>query len=275
MAMVMASNLNPSIPPGSNLTTNQPVRRVPWAAETLDENSDINGDINGRASQSHPQVLFHVSTSDPKSPAGISLRAFFLGTALGVSLSLVVFSICYSSPLWRPPFFLLTLSIFHFLEYYTTARYNPSAATTSAFLLSSNGSAYNIAHTLAFFECTIRNYYFSSSTTNRFNLSPPTICLIIGVVLTLLGQVTRTVAMAHAGSNFNHLVQSTRKQGHVLVTDGIYARLRHPSYFGFFWWGLGTQLVLGNLICFVGYAVVLWRFFKKRIESEFTHINPT
>ena len=74
--------------------------------------------------------------------------------------------------------------------------------------------------------------------------------------------------MVQAGSNFNHLVQVKRKEGHVLVTHGIYAGLRHPSYFGFWWWGLGTQVVLGNWICLVGYAVVLWRFFSGRIESE-------
>ena len=73
--------------------------------------------------------------------------------------------------------------------------------------------------------------------------------------------------MIHAGSNFNHLIQSKKKQGHVLVTGGIYKHLRHPSYFGFFWWGLGTQVVLGNTVCLVGYGVVLWRFFRRRIES--------
>ena len=76
--------------------------------------------------------------------------------------------------------------------------------------------------------------------------------------------------MIHAGSNFNHLIQSKKKQGHVLVTGGIYKHLRHPSYFGFFWWGLGTQVVLGNTVCLVGYAVVLWRFFRRRIESMLT-----
>ena len=76
--------------------------------------------------------------------------------------------------------------------------------------------------------------------------------------------------MAHAGNNFNHLVQSKKKVGHELVTDGIYARLRHPAYFGFFWWGLGTQVVLGNVVCLTGYAVVLWRFFSRRIKSELT-----
>lgn len=89
------------------------------------------------------------------------------------------------------------------------------------------------------------------------------------------GQGIRTLAMAQAGTNFNHLVQSKKKQGHVLVTNGIYGWLRHPSYFGFFWWGLGTQLIMGNLVCLVGYAVVLWRFFSLRIKSKYllmTHV---
>lgn len=92
--------------------------------------------------------------------------------------------------------------------------------------------------------------------------------LAVGFAMLAVGQATRTMAMAHAGSNFNHLVQSTKKQGHELVTDGIYAWLRHPSYFGFWCWGLGTQLVLGNRVCLVGYAVVLWRFFSRRIVRE-------
>lgn len=75
--------------------------------------------------------------------------------------------------------------------------------------------------------------------------------------------------MVQAGSNFNHTVQAERKEGHTLVQHGVYAVLRHPSYFGFFWWGLGTQLVLGNVVCFAGYALVLWRFFYKRIHSKF------
>lgn len=35
--------------------------------------------------------------------------------------------------------------------------------------------------------------------------------------------------------------------------------------------GLGTQIIMGNEGCLIGYAVVLWRFFKYRIESECTH----
>ncbi len=92
----------------------------------------------------------------------------------------------------------------------------------------------------------------------------------LGFALMVVGQVVRTIAMAQAGPNFNHQLQHRRKEGHVLVTDGIYRLLRHPSYFGFFWWGLGTQIVLGNGLCFVGYAVALWRFFMLRIAREET-----
>jgi len=44
--------------------------------------------------------------------------------------------------------------------------------------------------------------------------------------------------------------------------------LRHPSYFGWFYWALGTQVLLGNPICFVIYAVVTWKFFSVRIAYE-------
>jgi steroid 5-alpha reductase family enzyme len=66
-------------------------------------------------------------------------------------------------------------------------------------------------------------------------------------------------------------VQSRKNEGHELVTTGLYAFFRHPSYFGFFWWGIGTQILLGNSVCFVGYTGVLWYFFMKRITREFMH----
>ena len=95
------------------------------------------------------------------------------------------------------------------------------------------------------------------------------VLVITGLVMILVGQIIRSTAMAQAGTNFNHTVQWRRKEDHELVTSGIYAWLRHPSYCGFFWWGLGTQVVLGNGVCFVAYAGVLWVFFEGRIRSEF------
>lgn len=292
--MTSTSSFNAQLPHIStaNSSTQQ---RNPWTPQTGHANADpdtaANVDINTDVKKTSPlPTLPPPSLSSSSSPptirppsdttsrAGISIRAFLLGIAFGISLpSIFLLLVIYQSPLWRLPFFLLTLSQFHFLEYYITAQFNPAAATTSAFLLSSNGSAYNVAHTLAFLECAVRWYFFSwpvEEQRRRGGLGQSwfDVGLGIGLLLLVVGQVTRTMAMAQAGSNFNHLVQSKKKQGHVLVTNGIYAWLRHPSYFGFFWWGLGTQLVLGNVLCLVGYAAVLWRFFRKRIEGK---VPPT
>ncbi|KAI4258376.1 MAG: hypothetical protein LQ352_001225 [Teloschistes flavicans] len=220
-----------------------------------------------------------ITADTGKSASAISLRAFLLGLVLGVSLALTLLAVQQPlNPLWRASTFLATLSFFHFLEFYITARYNPRAATISAFLLSQNGYAYNVAHTLAFLECLFRHYVAKIYFPGQVYLQPfdailpggrlaKTAWLTLGFAMLAIGQGTRTLAMVHAGTNFNHLVQSRKKEGHILVTGGIYGWLRHPSYFGFFWWGLGTQVVMGNVGCLFGYAVVLWRFFRYREEK--------
>ncbi|GAB1320658.1 farnesyl cysteine-carboxyl methyltransferase [Madurella fahalii] len=218
-----------------------------------------------------------------KSLSGIAARSFALGAALalGVTGSLTILA-CTSSPLWRLPFFLASLSTFHFLEFWTTAAYNTRAAEVSSFLLTSNWPGYAIAHTFATLEClathlawpdarwTPRAPFLSSVfffLDDSFD-NPGPVLTLLGFALVLLGQTVRSVAMVQAGPSFNHHVQSRRGEGHVLVTSGVYSVLRHPSYFGFFWWALGTQMVMGNVVSFVGYAVVLWRFFSRRVRHE-------
>lgn len=220
------------------------------------------------------------STSNDKDPAAISLRANILGLITGLSLSATLYFLLFEpapNPLWRAPLFILTLSVFHFLEFYITAVANPPFATISAFLLSQNGSAYTIANTCALVECILHYTIFPNFTLFSPGLGGAwfqTAWLALGFTGIIAGQVIRTTAMISAGTNFNHRVQVRKRIGHELVTDGIYSVLRHPSYFGFFWWGLGTQVVSGNWICLVGYALVLWRFFKERIESESPLTRP-
>ncbi len=43
--------------------------------------------------------------------------------------------------------------------------------------------------------------------------------------------------------------------------------VRHPSYAGFFYWALGTQLLLQNPLSLLFFCVVLWRFFYYRIRG--------
>lgn len=207
---------------------------------------------------------------NPRSLSGIALRSFLLGTALTLSLSLLLLgSAIAPTPLWRLPFFFAALSTFHFLEFWSTARYNTPAANVDAFLLTANWPAYAIAHASATIECFLTNYFFPGRSWAPAFLGNTTPLLItLGLVMVGVGQLVRTAAMVQCGESFNHIVQQQKKSSHFLVTHGVYALFRHPSYFGFFWWSLGTQLVLGNVFCGVGYAVVVWKFFAGRIPHE-------
>jgi protein-S-isoprenylcysteine O-methyltransferase len=213
-----------------------------------------------------------------RSLSGISFRSFILGITLGVSTVLTVQVAYLGYGLWRAPCFVATLALFHYLEFDMTARYNTSDASISSFLLSSNGVAYLAAHMSALAEVLVRYWLYSTYAPVWLGLSwkiptlvpalPPSMSVSLGFGLIVMGQLVRSAAMKQAKANFNHVIQWTKKADHTLVTDGVYAFSRHPSYFGFFWWGLGTQVLLGNRVCFVMYAVVLWKFFHHRIVRE-------
>jgi protein-S-isoprenylcysteine O-methyltransferase len=215
-----------------------------------------------------------------RSLSGISSRAFFLGVTFGV-MGVTTIQLAYlGMRFWKATCFITILSVFHHLEFYATARYNPADAKLSSFLLSANGSAYNVAHASALVEFALRSWWRSSHRPSSLWLElpfglqaflptvPTGLSLLLGFVLVVVGQGVRTAAMAEAGKSFNHIVQSRKRDDHILIKSGVYRVLRHPSYFGFFWWGLGTQILLGNHVCFMAYAAILWKFFATRIVKE-------
>jgi protein-S-isoprenylcysteine O-methyltransferase len=198
-----------------------------------------------------------------RSLSGIAVRAFLLGCTASFGLAIAFLGVYSGSRLWRPCLFLAVLSVFHFLEFFTTAAYNTPIATIASFLLT-NGDQYRQAHTMAFVETLVTSYFFPDW---QGRVHPP-IVIALGIIMIVVGQVVRSTAMAQAGTNFNHTVQSKKNDGHELVTTGVYEYFRHPSYFGFFWWGVGTQLMLGNTVCSLGYAGILWYFFSRRIARK-------
>ncbi|KAH7061088.1 prenyl cysteine carboxyl methyltransferas-like protein Ste14 [Macrophomina phaseolina] len=251
---------------------NRPESRGEWTPEVDHEIRlrDLKDVRTPTTSQNSHRPGFPVSDREllpgqPRSLSGIGFRSFALGQALGLSLAAALYLNAVShNPVWRAPFFVTVLALFHFLEFWTTARYNTPSAKTASFLFS-NGKEYQMAHSAAMLEHLVTRYFFADW---HSKVTTAGLTTVLGIALIALGQTVRSVAMAQAGTNFNHMVQSKKNSGHELVTDGIYAWLRHPSYFGFFWWGLGTQLMLGNAVCFAIYAAVLWRFFSHRIMHE-------
>jgi protein-S-isoprenylcysteine O-methyltransferase len=116
-------------------------------------------------------------------------------------------------------------------------------------------------------EFLIENYFFYSY---KFSLN----YILLGLVLIIVGHIFRIGAEFTAKRNFSHVIATRKKQHHMLVTDGMYSISRHPSYFGFFWWSIGTQILCANPICFIGFSFALWTFFNDRIGyEEFTLIG--
>lgn len=158
------------------------------------------------------------------------------------------------------------MSSFHFSEYLTISFANPQSLSTDTFMLN-HSMAYIIAATSSWLEFVIELYFLPMLKENTF-------VLIIGIAVCLGGEVLRKLAIITANTSFNHIVQYHKSEDHVLVTHGVYRFMRHPSYAGWFWWSIGTQLILANPICLVLYAIVSWKFFEERIlVEEVTLVN--
>jgi len=54
----------------------------------------------------------------------------------------------------------------------------------------------------------------------------------------------------------------------IISIHNSYSILRHPSYFGFYYWAVGTQLVLCNPVSTIIYGLAAWTFFRYRIAYE-------
>ena len=105
----------------------------------------------------------------------------------------------------------------------------------------------------------------------EFGLIPESVTsltLKVGLVCIFIGHYLRIGAMFTAAKSFHHIVQSEKAPTHVLVTDGVYSWFRHPSYFGWGLWAIGTQIILCNPFSMVAYAFAAQSFFASRIPYE-------
>ena len=157
-------------------------------------------------------------------------------------------------------FYAAALAFFHFSEYVLTSIFNSHTLTIDSFLLN-HSREYAIAAISSWLEYWIELYFFPQLKSLHY-------ISIIGGVMVICGEALRKAAMITAGSNFTHIVQQRKRDHHELVTSGVYGLFRHPSYVGWFYWSIGTQILLCNPVCLVGYAVASWMFFRERIEEE-------
>ncbi|XP_034975671.1 protein-S-isoprenylcysteine O-methyltransferase [Zootoca vivipara] len=194
-----------------------------------------------------------------RAPGGmyqIAIRACFLGFAFGCGLLL-----SFGQSTWKHfGWYMCSLSFFHYSEYLVTAVNNPRSLSLDSFLIN-HSFEYNLAAISSWVEFTVEKFICPE-------MKQITWLSSAGLLMVVFGDCLRKAAMLTAGSNFNHIVQNEKSETHTLVTRGVYGWFRHPSYVGWFYWSIGTQVLLCNPVCMVGYTLASWRFFRERIEEE-------
>ena len=126
------------------------------------------------------------------------------------------------------------ISVFHLSEFLAISFTNPSVATSDTFIIN-HSSAYTLAAALSWLEFSIERKCFPGFKQHLW-------ISLLGLLLCALGEVLRKTAIYTAQHNFNHVVQSQKAKDHKLITHGVYKICRHPSYVGWFYWSIGTQV---------------------------------
>jgi protein-S-isoprenylcysteine O-methyltransferase len=257
------------------MTLDRWIEKLQFVSEWLGK---IQNKLNFHDYQSYPQF------ATPQGLGRVALLAGSLGILWGIHGTLLILlsftnvfndndylSVRQSIMAWQWCFYVWAMCTFHLLEFFTTAIYNPTVTSGNSYLVN-HSKAYTAAALMAATEFLIQCLFFSGSHQYRYAHHVFVVwrmgCRIGGMLLVFVSQMIRSWAMSTCGESFNHLIQTSKKENHVLITHGIYRYLRHPSYVGFYYWSIGTQLVLGNTISLLVFASASWMFFRRRIPYE-------
>ncbi|GAA5899111.1 hypothetical protein JCM5296_005747 [Sporobolomyces johnsonii] len=232
-------------------------------------------------------------TSFASTPHNVSCIGFCLGACWFLGLSLAARAVSSKWFVWTPGagaavaselpqqgwatalsspqlgMYLASWAWFHLLEFVVTSMYNPGKLSASSYLLD-NGREYFAAHLAGLVEHVLEEVYLPPQYRVYKHSGG---VFLLGLATVAVGQFLRSFAMICASSNFSHmhavpLLAYRKLPSHQLVKTGIYAWSRHPSYAGFYWWAVGTQIMLGNPLCTILFVGVLQYFFSDRIRIE-------
>lgn len=167
---------------------------------------------------------------------------------------------------WRIAFYLISWSHVFLTEYVFTALFNPVNLSYRSLLL----DAFPTAHVAGILGCCEHMFW-----TWWGKPSPlETMLSIVGVVQFIVGDIIRKVAIFQLGSHFTVDVmspdcdQSSPSHSKSLMTKGVYAFARHPSYVGLFLIMTSHLMVMRSPIVLVLSVPAFWLALRRRIRVE-------
>lgn len=208
----------------------------------------------------------------------IALQAALLGATAAFGLVLVAHALWYTASVAEYAtglFLLVGVFMFHFTEFIVAAMLRPRETHPDAFMLL-HSPQFLLAMGTAVLEFAVECLLVPESwklswaahpflaSIFRLSMTGTTIFSLATAGFYLI----RILGMVQAGQNFALHIESKKRDAHVLVDTGIYAVLRHPAYFGWFWRVVFLQLTLANPISLVVHTILTWRFFRARIPYE-------
>ena len=108
--------------------------------------------------------------------------------------------------------------------------------------------------------------YLATDWFDAFDYSFSPLFALVGTLLMVSFLVLFHLSHKQVGKNWS--VTLELREDHKLITDGLYAHVRHPMYSSFWLWGLAQAFLLPNWIAgFAGVASVALLYFS-RVSNE-------
>ncbi len=188
-------------------------------------------------------------------------KEIYIGIILSLMISYSIIKIDLKNDIFfQIHLYYISLVIYHYSKYLSVLIYHFNKCSWHSFLIDQS-KEWIFATLFGFGEYYLEMIYFKKIKTCLF-------FIILGLIILIIGQFFRISALFTGKVSFTHVISYKKKKEHVLVTNGIYSISRHPSYFGFFIWSIGTQILCFNPICIICYPIALFIFFKDRILDE-------
>lgn len=186
---------------------------------------------------------------------------FIITWGWGIFISIGIYF--QSTNTYQLGLFMISLAIYHFLEYSFCLLFHFEKLHPDSFLINQS-KEYGMAMAIAFTEYLLEYFLFPEMKLSKYWI----VITALGAILTFTGHLLRAGAEFTAKSNFTHQISFSKKSSHKLVTHGVYSISRHPGYLGWFIWSVSTQIMMWNPISAIGFVLASYHFFKGRIDIE-------
>jgi len=101
---------------------------------------------------------------------------------------------------------------------------------------------------------------------SQFDYQPNTIITIAGILVLLFALYLFRVTHKALGKMWSHSLDL--REGHKLVTSGIYEKVRHPMYSAFWAWAVGSALLIPNWVAGLSAIVGFGTLYFLRVGQE-------